>query len=169
MTKRLRFGFSEGGKAVNFQKLFEPTKRRLNRAAGSVLDVDYTFVMTPFLEDVRAQVVLDKINRRPEGSDDTGSTITHIVDGDLFESIGVEVLAKSRNFAEIQFGYFVPYGLNLEVGDERSIAYPILTPLWEKEIRNSSGQDVDIREGPPTILPSFYFLVKQRFKMEFNG
>ena len=106
------------------------TESHINLAISEMQDVDYADALDVILFEIRKNIVDDRINEANAKALGRPLPIEHIISGDLFNSITSKVFLDN-DVADIELGYFVPYGKNLEEGDVNSEAYPIIMPVFE--------------------------------------
>ena len=123
------------------------------------IDLEGIPVTGDILRDIKKNIIDDELNKDltfPEASD-----LNHVISGRLLASVRQEVeFDRVAGTTEILFGYFVPYGLNLEEGnsDGSSNPFPIIVPIWEN--------------GKESVKQEIFKEVKNNFKTrlrEFTG
>jgi hypothetical protein len=118
-------------KLTGAAKIVKAVKTRAKRADRNK---EFIFIapLKPILSEIRKNVIKDSFS---DGR-------SHVFTGDLLRSIGTEFgAAKFGPYdynMRIKFGYFIKYGLDLELGsDPETIAIPRLQKWIKKRLGNS--------------------------------
>ena len=102
----------------NFKLKFPFQMAKAGRQSrNSLRKVNIEDVFEPLLTEISLNILEDRLNEAPESRK---GTLTHFQTGDLFRSIDLRVSGTRSDEVHMDFGYFISYGLNLELGGPRS-------------------------------------------------
>jgi len=144
----------------NLTSGFEAEKA-IKKSLRAARKINASYHLSNILEEIRQNLLQDRLNDFPE-SRSSENKQSHYITGDLYRSVGFRVTGSTKDEININFGYFINYGENLELGgpinpevlkrklkaqadkmkdismmdfdfEEESRAYPIISVLWERK------------------------------------
>lgn len=132
----------ESGQQVRVGRLGLKTVGSFVNTINNITQIDPTDLLDNVLFEIRNNIIIDTLNNDGSNIDE----IVHILTGNLFDSIDAKVVERFHDSlvrgTAIDFGYFIPYGANLEEGvDGHSKAYPIIRPIWDRS-KNQFKEDL---------------------------
>lgn len=135
-------------KNVRSSKVNKKIKKILSNSVHSYVHIGQ--ILQPTVDFIRATLLDDHLNQPPEQRADE-SPFMHYVTGRLYRNTKYHIVQKTPTDISVNFGYFVDYGKNLELGgplpekpvktkrrkkkkdrkQRKSTAYPIIVPVWD--------------------------------------